>query len=63
MLSRENRVILFYLFVLIPASFPSFWLLDQWFGFPQWTPGAVLLVFGVLVPQIYLGYIDEYGDE
>ena len=63
MLSRENRVIMFCLFILIPASFSPLWFLDQWFGLPQWTSGAVLLVLGVLVPQIYLGYIEEYGEE
>jgi hypothetical protein len=62
MLSHENRVILFAILVLTPLSLAVVLALDQPLALPSQASAAVLLLVGVLFPQLYLGYREGETD-
>ena len=58
MLSRENRMILFSMFVLLPASILAFWPLDRWLDLPSWASAAIPIAVCLLAPPLYLWFSD-----
>lgn len=56
MVSRENRVILFSILVLLPLTLLLLRGIRNWFDFPLWIAGIATVVVAVVLPQWYLGY-------
>lgn len=59
MISQENKVILFSIFVLLPASLLLLRGIKSIYDFPLWVAGITTVVVAVVLPQWYIGYISS----
>lgn len=56
MLSRENKIILFSILILLPVTLLLLNGIKNIVNFPFWVGGVATLVVAVVLPQWYLGY-------
>ena len=62
MVSRENTVLVAAILGVVPAALLVLSVIDGIATVPQWAYAAVVLLCGVVLPQLYLEFTGRHDD-